>query len=86
MGLCHSYKLEHVTTANTSLQTDRRATTTDVVIIGIDGKKVSYEHMAQVQMGHNQGTGKRLNHEGTSRESDPQHDSPTHQNVLLKKQ
>ena len=86
MGLCHSYKLEHVTTADTLLQTDRRATIADVVIIGIDGKKVSYEHMAQVQMGHNQGTEKRLNHERSSRESDPQHDSPTHQNVLLKKQ
>ena len=78
MGTSHHYKLKLFTTADRSLQTDRRATTTDVVIIGIDGKKVSYEHMAQDQMGHNQGTEKRFNHEGTSRESDPQHDSPTH--------
>ena len=66
MGMSHSYKLELFTTADTSIKTDRKATIADVVIVGIDGKKVSYEHMAQGQTGHNQGTGKRFNHEETS--------------------
>ena len=52
MGMSHSYKLELFTTANTSLQTDRTATIADVVIVGINGDKICYEHIASGKMGH----------------------------------
>ena len=60
MGLSHEYKLDLFTTADTSLQTVLRATIADIVIVGIDGDKVSYEHIASGQMEHDPGKEKTL--------------------------